>query len=60
MMNKWVVKVKGEIVKEYPYKWQAIMFCYMNGYVYSGLNEWNNSKEIVCLDSRVKIETTEV
>lgn len=60
MMNKWVVKVNGNIVKSYPYKWQAVMFCYMNGYVYSGLNEWNNFKEIVCLDDRVKIETTEV
>lgn len=59
MSDKWVVRVNDKIVKEYPYKWQAVMYCYMNGYVYSGLNEWNNFKEIVCLNDRVKIEEVE-
>lgn len=59
MNNKWVVRVDNKIVKEYPYKWQAVMYCYLNGYVYSGINEWNNFKEIVCLDNRVEIELKE-
>lgn len=59
MSNKWIVRVNDKTVKEYPYKWQAVMYCYLNGYVYSGLNEWNNFKEIVCLDDRVKIEEVE-
>lgn len=59
-MNKiYQVIVNNTVVKEYPHKWQAVMYCYLNGYVYSGLNEWNNFKGIVCLDDRVKIEEIE-
>jgi hypothetical protein len=30
------VKVRDEVVKTYPFKLQAIIYCFLNGYVTSG------------------------
>ena len=51
----WVVYVDGLPVKKYKYKIQANIYCYLKGFVYSGLGDFYN-KEIKALDSRVRIE----
>lgn len=56
MKNKWIVRVNGKIVKEYPLKVQAIIYCYLKGYVMSGYDEWDGYKYIEMLDDRVKID----
>ena len=45
------------LVKEYRYWVQAVTYCLMNGYVYtgSGTDEWNFGYSITSLDPRVKI-----
>lgn len=45
------VTVNNTIVKEYPFKLQAIIYCFLNGYVTSGrgwyfLNERVKIKEV--------------
>lgn len=50
----WQVIVNNTVVKEYKHEVQAVMYCYMNGYVYSGIDDWTNRFH-VCLDERVKI-----
>lgn len=49
------VIVNKEIVKEYPFKIQAVIYCFMNGYVYHGYDEWRSYREIRVLDNRVEI-----
>lgn len=36
MKKQYVVYVKNVEVKRYPYKIQAIVYCFLNGYVSSG------------------------
>lgn len=45
-------------IKEYPFKLQAIMYCMMHGYVYSGLGDWN-FESIIMLDPCVQIKERE-
>lgn len=52
------VIVNNKVVKKYPYKIQAIVYCFMKGYVYSGYDEWNSYKYLQVLDDRVRIEKT--
>lgn len=47
------VTVNNTIVKEYPFKLQAIIYCFLNGYVTSGRGWY-------FLDDRVKISEREV
>lgn len=54
-MNRYQVIVNNKVVKEYPYKIQAYTYCLMNGYVYSGYDEWNSYSKFICLDDKVKI-----
>lgn len=49
------VAVNNEVVKEYPFKIQAVIYCFMHGYVSHGYDEWNGNKELVVLDERVKV-----
>jgi hypothetical protein len=51
------VYVNEVLVKEYRYWVQAVTYCLMNGYVYtgSGTDEWNFGYSITSLDPRVKI-----
>lgn len=51
----YLVKVNNTKVKEYPFKLQAITYCLMNGYVYTGIDDFRN-RELLVLDDRVKIE----
>lgn len=51
----WNVYVNNVRVKSYPYKLQACIYCWMNGYVYSGIDDWTN-RYLVALDERVRIE----
>lgn len=50
------VIVNNTIVKTYPYKIQAIIYCFLKGYVYSGYDEWHSYNYVQVLDDRVKIE----
>lgn len=47
------VVVNNKVVKTYPFKIQAIIYCFMNGYVTSGRGWY-------FLDDRVKISKCEV
>ena len=51
------VYVNEVLVKEYRYWVQAVTYCLMNGFVYtgSGTDEWNFGYSITSLDPRVKI-----
>lgn len=51
------VLVNNVCVKEYPYKIQAITYCLMHGYVYSGWDdwEWNFTRKVSYLDPKVQI-----
>lgn len=41
------IVVNGEVVKEYEHKLQAIIWCFMNGYVYEGnRHRWISGAEI--------------
>ena len=52
----WSVYVNGHRVKSYTYKIQASIYCFMNGYVYSGWDDFKfGSKSIYVLDDRVEI-----
>lgn len=51
----YIVKVNDKKVKEYEYEEQAVMYCYINGYVYSGIDEFDGT-EVVELHPNVKIE----
>lgn len=53
----WNVEVNNVVVKSYPYKVQAYTYCLMNGYVYSGWDDWERGSigHICTLDERVKI-----
>ena len=53
-MTKYNVYVNNTLVKSYPFKIQAIIYCYMNGYVSEGGHDFNNGRYIF-LDERVKI-----
>ena len=46
------VYINGVLVKKYPYEIQALIYCYMNGYVYTG-GGW------YFLDDRVRIKSDE-
>lgn len=35
-MTKYQIIVDGEVVKEYPHKLQAVIWCFMHGYAYEG------------------------
>lgn len=52
------VIVNGKTVKEYPFKIQAVIYCFLNGYVYEGYDEWNSYKYLRVLDNRIRIEET--
>ena len=45
-------------VKSYPFKIQAVVYCYMNGYVYEGGHDFDDNW-IVTLDPRVEIRKVE-
>ena len=32
----WQIIIDNEIIKEYKYEAQAITYCFLNGYIYSG------------------------
>lgn len=49
------VILNNNIVKSYPYKIQAIVWCFLNGYVYSGGYDFDN-KRYYFLDDSIKIE----
>ena len=54
----WIVtnKKRTIVFKEYPYKLQAIIWCFMNGYAYSGFDEWKHGRErLYILDPRIEI-----
>lgn len=51
MYNVYVNNVK---VKSYPFKIQAVIYCYMNGYVSEGLHDFSNNW-IVTLNDKVQI-----
>ena len=53
------VIVNGKTVKEYPFKIQANIYCFLSGYVYEGYDEWNSYKYLKVLDDRVRIEECE-
>ena len=58
----WTVLVNNVPVKTYPFKAQAFTYCLMNGYVYSGFDDWEFGGSIgsICvLDERVKIVRSE-
>jgi hypothetical protein len=46
----YAVKIKEQIVRTYPHRLQAVVWCYLNGLV-SRIGKWGN-----CLQSNVKIE----
>lgn len=48
------VYVNNTLVKSYPFRIQAVIYCYMNGYVYEGGYDFDNRWYRV-LDPRVKI-----
>jgi hypothetical protein len=44
---KYQVIVKNNIVKEYPYRMQAVVWCFMHGYGYAGKGyRWISGAEI--------------
>lgn len=51
----WNVYVRGVLVKSYTYKLQAVIYCLLKGYVYTGTGDWYPYRDIVTLDPRVKI-----
>jgi hypothetical protein len=51
----WEVTVNGKVVKKYPFKLQAQVYCMLKGYVYFGHDEWNHFREFYVLDNHVKI-----
>lgn len=55
--TRYIVYVGGYPVKYYRYWVQAITYCLMNGYVYtgSGTDEWNFGFSITSLHPDVKI-----
>lgn len=48
---KYKIKVNNETVKEYRYELQAIIYCFLNGYISTGRGWY-------FLDDRVKIEVS--
>lgn len=57
-MTKYNVYINDTVVKSYPFKIQAIIYCYMNGYVSQGGYDFDNGW-YTFLDERVKIEKVE-
>lgn len=53
-MTKYNVYVNNTLVKSYPFKKQAIIYCYMNGYVGEGGHDFDNGWYIF-LNEKVKI-----
>ena len=51
MYNVYVNNVK---VKSYPFKIQAVVYCYMNGYVFEGGHDFDDNW-YVTLHDRVQI-----
>ena len=48
------VYVNNTKVKSYPFKIQAVIYCYMNGYVNEGGHDFDNGWYIF-LDDKVKV-----
>lgn len=53
----WDVVFDGKVVKSYPYRIQACVYCWMEGWVYSGYDDWerNSIGEINVLHPQAKI-----
>lgn len=51
----WNVYVNGVLVKSYAYKLQAVTYCLIKGYIYTGMGDWYPYIDIAALDPRVKI-----
>lgn len=54
MPKCYCVLVNDKVVKTYKYRIQAIIYCLLKGYVYSGTSEWSG-KYHSFLDPKVKI-----
>lgn len=54
MKNRYNIYVNNTFVKSYPFKIQAIIYCYLKGYVYEGGCDFDNNWYRV-LDPKVKI-----
>lgn len=54
----YVIYVNNVEVKRYKYWLQVMMYCIMNGYVYTGTgtDSWNYGYDVVSLDPRITIE----
>jgi hypothetical protein len=54
---KYKIYVGNTLVKEYRYWLQAITYCLMNGYIYSGsgTDKWNFGYNVISLHPKVKI-----
>lgn len=52
------VYVNNKLVKSYKFKIQAVVYCYMNGYVYEGGHDFDDNW-IVTLDPRAEIRKVE-
>jgi len=57
-MTKYNVFINNTVVKSYPFKIQAVIYCYMNGYVSCGGYDFDNGWYRF-LDKKVKIEKVE-
>lgn len=51
----WKVMVNNKLVKSYPHEAQAVMYCFMNGYIYSGGYDFDNNWYYF-LDDRVQVK----
>ena len=52
------VILNNNVIKSYPYKIQAVIWCFLNGYVYSGGYDFDN-KRYYFLDDSIKIVNME-
>lgn len=57
MTMEYQVLVNNSIVKSYTHWIQAVTYCIMNGYVYTGqgTDRWNYGYSVTSLDPRVEI-----
>lgn len=49
------IYVRGHLVKSYEHKEQVEAFCFMNGYVSSGFDEWGGHEQYFFMNPNVKV-----
>ena len=57
----YVISVNGKEVKRYEHWEQALSYCMLSNYIYSGTgtDEWNEGFEVTALDPKVTIKKEE-